>query len=193
LPIPHPFLFLSFPSSSISLSSILSPFHLHLVFLPVPFSPSLSFLYIHSQLSLSPHSTFCTFFLSFHPIPVFFLLVLTSKSRHHSSFFSPQVLRNFLRHTSIILPVVFGFFDSFASSLFVVPLSLSLNSTFIHLPFALNLSTFSLAYPFLWYYFSLSFFSVFFFFSPQHSISILHSSLLSILSSNLPLSFLLSL
>jgi hypothetical protein len=92
LPIPHPFLFLSFPSSSISLSSLLSIFHILHLF---PLLPS---------------------------IPVFFLLVLTSKSRHHSSFFctlSPQVLRNFFCHTSIILPVVFEFFDSFASFLFV--------------------------------------------------------------------------
>jgi hypothetical protein len=59
---PHPFLFIFCPSCSISLSSILPAFRFHAVFLPVPFSSSLLFRYIHStcaQLSLSPHSTFC--------------------------------------------------------------------------------------------------------------------------------------
>jgi hypothetical protein len=144
LSIPHPFLFAFCPSSSISLSSILSPFRLHSVFFPVPFSPSLS----HFATSI-PHVLNCLSlliahsapsFLSFHPVPVFSFLVPTYKSRHHFSFFctlSPQVLRNFLCHTPFILPVVS------AVSLF------SLSSTFIHLFFALNLSTFSLAYPFL--------------------------------------------
>jgi hypothetical protein len=50
-----PLFFLFFPSSSISLSSILSPFHLHSVFLPVPF------FHMCSIISLSPHSTFCSF------------------------------------------------------------------------------------------------------------------------------------
>jgi hypothetical protein len=62
-------------------------------------------------LSLSPHSTFCTFFPLLPPIPTFSLLVPTSKSRHHFSFsctLSPQVL-----------PVVSGFFDSFPSFLLV--------------------------------------------------------------------------
>jgi hypothetical protein len=46
--------------------SFIHPFHLHSVFLPVPSPPSLSFSYIHStwvRLCLSPHGTFCTFFL----------------------------------------------------------------------------------------------------------------------------------
>jgi hypothetical protein len=67
---------------------------------------------------------------------------------------------------------------SLLSCLFV-SLSPSFSSTFIHLPFALNLSTSSLLYPFL-RVFPLS---VFFFFSLQHSVSILHSSLPPILSS----------
>jgi hypothetical protein len=40
-------------------------FRLHALFLPFPFSHSLSFRYIHStstQFSLCPHSIFCTFF-----------------------------------------------------------------------------------------------------------------------------------
>jgi hypothetical protein len=122
-PTPTPFFFN--PSPSLPYFFHPSPFRLHSVFLPVPFSPSLLFRYIHStcaELSLSPHSTFYTFFFSFHPIPVFSFLVPTSKSRHHFSFFctfSPQVLRNLLCHTSLILPVVSGFFDSFPSFLSV--------------------------------------------------------------------------
>jgi hypothetical protein len=65
---------------------------LHSVFLPVPFSPSLSFRYIHStvlnSLSLSlfiAHST--SSFLSFYPVPVFSLLVPTSRSHYNFSFF----------------------------------------------------------------------------------------------------------
>jgi hypothetical protein len=134
---------------SISLSSVLSPFHLHSVFLSVPFSPSLTFRYIYStcaQLFLSPHRTFCIFFLSFHPIPASSLLVAPSKSPHHFPFsctlLPRYLLRNFLCHTSLILSIVSGFFDSFSSLLLVC-------STFIHLPFALNLSTSSLVYPFL--------------------------------------------
>jgi hypothetical protein len=83
-------------------------------------------------------------FLSFHPIPVFSLLVPTSKSCHHFSFsctLSPQVLRNFLCHTPFIIPVGSGFFNSFPSFLLGCVLSLSLSSIFINLPFALNLST----------------------------------------------------
>jgi hypothetical protein len=151
-----PFPSLSFPPpSSKSLSFIQSPFRLHSVFLPVPFPPSLSFRSIHStcaQLSFSPHSTFSTFFLSFHPIPVFSLLIPTSESPHHFSFsctLSPQVLQNFLCHTPLILPVVPRLSDSFPSLLLVRVFSLSLSSTFIHLHFALNLSTSSLAYAFL--------------------------------------------
>jgi hypothetical protein len=55
---PYPlssFLIPFFPSSSISLSSIVSPFRLYSIFLPVPFSPSLS-LHPHVLHSLSPSS-----------------------------------------------------------------------------------------------------------------------------------------
>jgi hypothetical protein len=182
--------------SPLSFSTLSLLFHIsfiHPLALPSSFtisprsflSLSLSFHYIHStwaQFSLSlfiAHSA--PSFLSFHPIPVFSLLIPTSKSRHHFSFFctlSPQVFQNFLCHTPLILPVVSGFFDSFPSSLLIWSLSLSHSSSFIHLPFALNLSTSSLAYPFL----SLLLLRVFFFHSFQHSVSILHSSLPSILS-----------
>jgi hypothetical protein len=69
-----------------------------------------------------------------------------SKSPHYFPFsctlLPRYLLRNFLCHTSLILSIVSGFFDSFPSFLLVC-------STFIHLPFALNLSTSSLVYPFL--------------------------------------------
>jgi hypothetical protein len=71
------------------------------------------------------------------------------------------------------------YLDSLPSLLLV-----SMFVPFTHLPSALKLSTCSLVYLFFWYYFSLSFSSLFFFFSPQNSINILHSSLPSILSSN---------
>jgi hypothetical protein len=70
LSIPRPFLFPLCPFCSISLLSVLSPFRLHLVFFPVPFSSSLSFRYIHSayvKLSLSPLSTFSPSFFSLFP------------------------------------------------------------------------------------------------------------------------------
>jgi hypothetical protein len=120
--------------------SILSLFFyisfVHLISLPSSFTISPhSFLSLsHFATSISPvlnclflfiaHAAPC--FLSFHPILVFYLLVFTSKSRHNLSFFcnlSPQVLRNFLCHTPLILPIVPGFFDSFPS------LSFSLSST----------------------------------------------------------------
>jgi hypothetical protein len=118
---------ISLPSSfSISPSSFLSlpPISLHL---------------IHMCSIVSPHSTFCTFFSSPSIQYLFSLLVPTSKSRLHFSFFctSPQVLRNL---DSLILSLL---------SCFSVSLSLSLNSIFIHFPFAVNFSTSSLAYPFL--------------------------------------------
>jgi hypothetical protein len=125
LSIPHPFLLPFCLSFSISLSSILSPFCLHSVFLPIPFAPSLSFRYIHStcaQLSLSPRST--PSFFSFRPIPVLSLLVPTSKSRHHFSFFCTLSLPRYCGISSVIhlsysLPVVSGFFDSLPSFLLV--------------------------------------------------------------------------
>jgi hypothetical protein len=121
---PHPFISLFFPSYSISLSSIFFPFRLHSVFLPIL---SVSLISLHpfhmfSIVFLSPHSTFCTFFPLLLSKPVFSLLVRTSKYLYHFSFFctlSPQVLRNFLSHTSFILPVVSGFFHSFPSFLLV--------------------------------------------------------------------------
>jgi hypothetical protein len=122
--------------SSISLSSILSPLLLYSVFFSVPFSPSLS----HFTTSI-PHVLNCLSlliahsappFLSFHLIPVLSLLVPTTKS---------LALSYFLFYLdSLILSLL---------SYLSVYLSLSLSSTFIPLPLALNLSTSSLAYPFL--------------------------------------------
>jgi hypothetical protein len=101
-------------SGEVNNLSILPPFRLHFVFLPVPFSPSLSFRYIHSicaRLCLSRHSTFCTFF---HPIPVFSLLVPTSKSLLDC--FSPSTLRNFLSYFLLYLNSLIFFFVAFPLS-----------------------------------------------------------------------------
>jgi hypothetical protein len=161
-----PLSFLFFPSSSISLSSILSPFRLHSVFLLVPLFPlSLSFRYIHStcaQLSLSlltSHSA--PSFLSFHISPIIFLL--HSLSLRYSGISSVIHLSYSLLYLDSLILLLL--------SCLSVSLSFSLSSTSIHPPFALNLFTFSLTY-----LFSLSFFSFFFFFCLHHSISILHSS-----------------
>jgi hypothetical protein len=117
------------PSFSFSILSLL--FHIsfiHLISLPSSFSISLCSFLSHFATSI-PHVLNCLSFLispstpsflSFHPIPVFSLLVPTFKSRHHFSFsctLSPQELRNFLCHTSHT--VVSGFFDSFFSFLLV--------------------------------------------------------------------------
>jgi hypothetical protein len=122
---PCPYLFLSFPSPSISLSSILSPFRLHSVF-----SLFLSLSLSHFATSIPHVLNFLSLliahsgpsFLSFRPIPALSLHLPTSKSGQNFSLsytFSPQVLRNFLCHTPLILPVVSGFFDSFPSFLLV--------------------------------------------------------------------------
>jgi hypothetical protein len=99
--------FLFSPSSS--LSSILTPFRLHLVFLPIPPSPSLSHFSTFFPQALNYLSLLIAHsvpsFVSFHPMSVFSLLVPTSKSRYHFSF-SSQILRNFLCHTPLKLPVV---------------------------------------------------------------------------------------
>jgi hypothetical protein len=121
-------------------------------------------------------------FLSFHPIPLFTLLVLTSKSRRlHFSFIctlSSQVLRNLL--CTLILPVVSEFLILSLLSCLYVSLFLSLSSFLLLLVFPLlnwhtrfsdSISLFP-SYP------------CFFFFSFQHSVSILHSSPPAILSSN---------
>jgi hypothetical protein len=76
--IPHPFLYLSFSSSSIS--------RIHFISLPSSFCISprsfLSLSLISLLLAQSAPS-----FLFFRPISVFSLLVPTSKSRHHFSSF----------------------------------------------------------------------------------------------------------
>jgi hypothetical protein len=145
---PPPFFFYSFPP----LPYLFHPYYLPSAFIQYfsPFSPFLSFRYIHStcaQLARSVPS-----FLSFPPIPIFSLLVPTSKSRHHFSFsctLSLQILRNFLCYTPLILPVVSGFFDSYPSFLLVC-VFVPFTQLYIHQsPFALNLSTSLLTYPFL--------------------------------------------
>jgi hypothetical protein len=156
--VPTPFFFYSFPP----LPYLFYPSYLSCVFIQY-FSLSLYFSSIQY---------------------VFSLLVPTSKSRDHFSFFcplSPQVFRNFLCHTPLILPLVSGCFDSFPSFLLFC-IFVSFTQLYIH-PSAFcsfNLSTSSLAYSFL----SLSPSCQCFFFLLEHSVSILHSSLPSILSSN---------
>jgi hypothetical protein len=169
--IPHPFHSLSFPSSCISLSSILSPFHLHSIFLPVPFPLSLS----HFATSI-PHVLDCLSLLKAHSTPsflsVFSLLVSTSESRHHFSFsctFSPM----YSGFSSFILRVVSEFLDSLPSFLLVC-VFVHFTQLYIHPSFfcsqSFHLFT-GIPVP-LGVFLSLSFFSVFFFFSLQHSLSI---------------------
>jgi hypothetical protein len=165
---PDPFLFQSFPSSLISLSSILSPFRLHSVF-----SQFLSLPLSHFATSI-PHMLYCLAvliahsapsFISFHPISPSFFFLLHSLSSGTSEF--P------LSYTSH--PVVSGFLDSVPSFLLVLH-----SSIFLLL----------LIFPLLHWHtrfsdsISLSPSSPCFFFSLQHSVTILHSSLPSILSSN---------
>jgi hypothetical protein len=62
-------------------------------------------------------------FFFFRPIPVLSLFIPTSESRHHfslSRILPPQVHRNILGHTPIILPVVPGFCDSLPSLLMLI-------------------------------------------------------------------------
>jgi hypothetical protein len=117
--------------------------------LPLPYFSTLIPHVLNCLSLLTAHSA--PSFLSFHSIPVFSLLDPTSKSPHHFSFcytLSPQVLRNFLIHLSDFLLYLDSLMLSLLSYL-SVSLSISLSSTFIYLPFALNLSASSLAYPFL--------------------------------------------
>jgi hypothetical protein len=136
-----PFLFLSLPSSSISFSILL-------ISLPSSFSISprsflsfslshfatsilhvvdcLSFRIAHSASSF--HSFYPTCFLSSFPHLHLVIIFLS---------LSPE-LQNFFCHTPLV------YLDSLIVSrlsYFSVPLSLLRSSTFIHLPFALNLST----------------------------------------------------
>jgi hypothetical protein len=132
IPIPHhPSPSLSFTSSSISLSFFLSPFRLHSVFLSVPFPPSLSHF-----TTFFPHLLDClsaSSFLSFHPIPVFSLLILTSESCHAS-------------HTPCCIWILW-FSPFFLACPCLCPFHSALHSSI--LPSALNVSISSLAYPFL--------------------------------------------
>jgi hypothetical protein len=150
LSIPTPFFFHSVPP----FPYLFHPSYLSSAFIQY-FSPflslPLSFCYLHSTCAhcfffLIAHSA--SSFLLFPPIPVFSLLVPTSKSRHYFSLsctVSPQVLRNFLSHLSYSPLYLDSLILSPLSCLSVL-LSLSLSSTFIHLPFAINLSTSSLEY-----------------------------------------------
>jgi hypothetical protein len=144
--IPTPFFFCSFPPL---------PYRFYLSYLSSVFIQyfSSSFLIAHYAPSL----------LNFHPIRVFSLLVPTSKSYDHFSFFcplSPQVFRNFLCHTSLILPLVSGCFDSFPSFLLFC-IFIPFTQLYIHLSAfcSFNLSTSSLAYSFLSLLLSVFFFS----------------------------------
>jgi hypothetical protein len=135
--IPKMSLFFYLSSLSISILSLFFDISfIHLISLPSLFTISpRSFLSLSHVATSIPPVLNCLFlliahsapsFLSSHSILLFYLRVLTSKSRHNLSFFgnlSPQVLRNFLCHTPLILPIVPGFFDSFPS------LSFSLRST----------------------------------------------------------------
>jgi hypothetical protein len=88
-------------------------------------SPSIQYLF---SLSSYPHLNFAIIFLSFIlSLPRYSFVI------HHPY---PCCILD-----SLILSLL---------SCLSVSLSLSLSSTFIHLPFALNPSTSSLAYPFLW-------------------------------------------
>jgi hypothetical protein len=123
--------FLTFHSSSISLSSIL---------------PSSSF-------SISPRSFLPLSLISLHPLH--HVLYCFSFLIAHSE---PSFLSYFLLYLDSLILYLLACLS--------VSLSLSLSSPFIHPPFALNLSTSLLAYPFLAFLLLL----VFFFFSLQHSV-----------------------
>jgi hypothetical protein len=160
------------PRSSSILSLLFHIFFIHLISLPSSFSISLrsflslSLISLHPfhmcsiPLSLSPHTTFCTFFPLLPSIPIFSLLVPTS-----SLFFL------FLRHTPLILPVVSRFFPFFLACLCLCPFHSALHSSIFllllifllfhwHTRFSdsISLSPSSLS---------------FFFFSLEHSVNIL--------------------
>jgi hypothetical protein len=97
-----PPLSLSFPF--LPLSYLFLPSYLPSVFI-LYFSPFLSLPLSHFATSIP---RFSLSFLSFHPIPVFSLLVSTSESRHHFSFscspsLSPCVLRPFPSAHTLLL------------------------------------------------------------------------------------------
>jgi hypothetical protein len=163
------------PPLSFSILSLL--FHLISLLSSFPF---LSLLFPH--FSLSPHGTFCTFFLllpsntcflSSFPhlnLVIIFLSFALSLPRYSGIFTVIHLSYSLFYLDSLILPLL--------SCLFV-SLSLSLSSAFIHLPLPLLHwhTRFSGSIP-------LCPSSPCFFFSLQHSVSVLHSSLPSILSSN---------
>jgi hypothetical protein len=156
IPPPLSFLILSLPFHIFFIHPISLPFSF--IFLPVPFSPYLS----HFATSI-PHVRDCVSllvahsvpsFLSFRLTPVFSLLVLTSKSRHH---FLSRALSlpgnsgipfSCTSHTFCCIWIL-SFSPFFLACLCLCPFH-SGPLSFIYLPFALNLSTSSLAYPFLW-------------------------------------------
>jgi hypothetical protein len=127
LSIPHPF----FCHSVSPFPYPFQPSYLPSVFIQY-FSPFLSLPLSHFATS-TPHVLNCfsplvvhsaPSFFSFRPIPVLYLLVPTSKSRHHFSFFCTLSLPRYCGISSVIhlsysLPVVSGFFDSLPSFLLV--------------------------------------------------------------------------
>jgi hypothetical protein len=104
---------------------------LHSVFLPLPFSPSLHFL-------SSPSTQYMFFLSSFHHLCLAISCTL-----------SLQILRNFLCLSYFLLDSLILSLLSCLSWVFV-PFTQLHNHPSL---FATNLSTSSLAYQFLWYYF----------------------------------------
>jgi hypothetical protein len=143
-PILHLFLFLSILSFSISFIHSIS---LPSSFFPLSLSLSLSHFSpssLHILHLLSSLSILCLFSLSSFPhlnLAIIFLSLALSLLRYSGIFSVIDLPYSLLYLDSLILSFI---------SYFSVSLSFSLSSTFIHLPFALNLSTSSLAYLFLW-------------------------------------------
>jgi hypothetical protein len=171
---PTPFFLYSFPP----LLYLFLPSYLPSVFIQyfsTFLSLPLSLISLYCLSFLKAHSA--PSFLSFHPIPVFSLLIPTSKSRHHFSFFSLPLPR-YSGISSIMLTVVSGFFHSFPSFLLVcVFVPFTQFYTFIRLPWE-QISIFPLLHWHTRFSYSISLSpSSPCFFSLQHSVSILHSSL----------------
>jgi hypothetical protein len=128
---------------------ILHPFYLPSVFILPSLTLSLSLSHfspssLHILHLLSSLSILCLFSLSSFPhlnLAIIFLSLALSLLRYSGIFSVIDLPYSLLYLDSLILSFI---------SYFSVSLSFSLSSTFIHLPFALNLSTSSLAYLFLW-------------------------------------------
>jgi hypothetical protein len=115
--------------------------HLYFFLSPTPLYPFPSLVYFFHPFYLP--SVFILYFSPFLSLPLSHLTTFIPHVLNCLSLSSPstQYLFYFLYLDSLILSLL---------SCLSVSLSLSLSSTFIHLPFALHLSTSSLAYLFLW-------------------------------------------